>query len=284
MKFGINTFTWVSPFTSENLDVFHKVKDLGFEVVEIGLENISGLDTRKVKQALGTTGLECTVCAVTGQRTDITSDDPSIRENAKKYLRDCIEICARLEAELLSGPIYSAVGKARLVSPEQREKEWNLCMDTLDDLSEFALRRGVTIAVEPLNRFETDLINTAQDAVRLVRSVGSPALKIHLDTFHMNVEEKSLGQAIRDTGAYLYHFHACENDRGTPGTGHIPWPEVASALKDIGYDGHIVMESFTPENKNLAEALRIWRKFEVDQDTLARDGLKFLRRLFGQPA
>lgn len=279
MKFGANTFIWVSPFTSEDIDIIYKVKDLGFEVLEIALEDLSLVDLKKVKKALNATGLDCSVCGAFGPTRDIISDDPSIRDNAKKYIIDCINACSELGSDVFAGPVYSAVGKTRLIPEEQKRKEWNLCVESLRELSDLAHKRGVVIAVEPLNRFETDFINLAQDAVCLVKEVNSPGLKVHLDTFHMNVEEKSLGEAIRNTGRYLYHFHACENDRGTPGSGHIPWQEVASAIKNIGYDRYIVIESFTPGVKEIAKAASIWRKLEVDQDTLAREGLKFLKNL-----
>ncbi len=279
MKFGANTFIWVSPFASKDVDIIYKVKEMGFDMVEIALEDLSLVDLNKVKGVLTSTGLECVVCGAFGPTRDIISDDPSIRENAKKYITDCINACSELGSHIFAGPVYSAVGKTRLIPEEKKRQEWNLCVETLGQLSDFGQKKGVVIAVEPLNRFETDFINLAQDAVRLVERVNSPSLKVHLDTFHMNIEEKSLGEAVRNTGRHLYHFHACENDRGTPGSGHIPWQEVASALKDIGYDGYIAIESFTPGVKEIAKAAAIWRKLEVDQDTLARKGLKFLKNL-----
>lgn len=279
MKFGANTFIWISPFTTNSIDIIYKVKDLGFDVVEIALEDLSLIDFKKIKKALDSTGLECSVCGAFGPTRDIISDDPSIRENGRKYIVDCINACSELGASVFAGPVYSAVGKTRLVSEDKKKREWSLCVETLGELADLAYKKGVVIAVEPLNRFETDFINLAQDALRLVKEVGSPGLKVHLDTFHMNIEEKNLGKAIRNTGEYLYHFHACENDRGTPGSGHIPWQEVASALKDIDYQHYIVIESFTPGVKEIAKAASIWRKLEVDQDTLAREGLKFLKSL-----
>ncbi|MFQ6067177.1 MAG: sugar phosphate isomerase/epimerase family protein [bacterium] len=280
MKFGANTFIWVSPFTSKDIDIIYKVKDLGFDEVEIALEDLSLIDLKKIKKALDSTGLECTMCGAFGPTRDLISQDPSIRENAKKYITDCISACSELRSHLFAGPVYSAVGKTRLIKEEQKRKEWNLCVESLRGLSHFAQKRGVVIAVEPLNRFETDFINLAHDAVRLMEEVNSSSLKVLLDTFHMNIEEKSLGQAIRNAGRYLYHFHASENDRGTPGSGHIPWQEVAAAIKDIGYDRYMVIESFTPGVKEIAKAASIWRKLEVDQDTLAREGLTFLKNLF----
>ncbi len=279
MKFGANTFIWVSPFTSKDVDIIYKVRDLGFDVVEIALEDPSLVDLKGVKKALDSTGLESAVCGAFGPTRDMVSDDPSIRKNARKYITYCIDACSELGSHIFGGPVYSAVGKTRLVPEEKKREEWNLCVETLRELSNLAQKREVVITVEPLNRFETDFINLAQDVVRLAEEVNSPNLRVMLDTFHMNIEEKNLGKAIRGAGRYLCHFHACENDRGTPGSGHIPWQEVASAIKDIGYNRYVVIESFTPGVKEIARAAAIWRKLEVDQDTLAREGLKFLRNL-----
>lgn len=279
MKFGANTFIWVSPFSSKDVDIIYKVRDLGFDVVEIALEDPSLVDLNEVKKALGSTGLESAVCGAFGPTRDIISDDPSIRKNARKYITYCIDACSELGSHIFAGPVYSAVGKTRLVPEEKKREEWNLCVETLCELSNLAQKREVVITAEPLNRFETDFINLAEDVVRLAEEVNSPSLRVMLDTFHMNIEEKNLGKAIREAGRYLYHFHACENDRGTPGSGHIAWQEVASAIKDIGYNRYVVIESFTPGVKEIARAAAIWRKLEVDQDTLAREGLKFLRNL-----
>lgn len=135
--------------------------------------------------------------------------------------------------------------------------------------------------MEPLNRFESDFINICSDAIRLIKDVGSDNLKIHLDTFHMNIEEKSSKQAILDAGDLLFHVHASENNRGAPGTGQVHWNEIASALRTTGYDKYIVIESFTPEVKVIAKAASIWCQTEKDGYVLAEKGIKFLKGLFG---
>ena len=132
--------------------------------------------------------------------------------------------------------------------------------------------------MEPLNRFETDFINTCDQALKLVKAVGSPALKLHLDTFHMNIEEKCQGDAIRKAGKLLGHFHACGSDRGTPGNDHIDWDCIAKALKDVRYQGDAVIESFTTDVKVIARAAAIWRRIEPTRNEIAVNGLKFLRQ------
>jgi D-psicose/D-tagatose/L-ribulose 3-epimerase len=136
--------------------------------------------------------------------------------------------------------------------------------------------------MEPLNRFETDFMNTADQALRMVKDVGSPVLKIHLDTFHMNIEEKNQPKAIRKVGKLLGHFHACGTDRGTPGNDSLDWPPIVSALKSVGYKGDVVIESFTTDVKVIAKAAAIWRRMEPTRDEIAVKGLKNLKKFFGK--
>jgi len=174
------------------------------------------------------------------------------------------------------------VGKTRLTTPEEKAQQWDLVTGNLQMLGREAGERGVTICLEPLNRYETDMINIADQAVDLVERVGSRSVKVHLDTYHMNIEEKSIPDAIRRTGEHLGHFHACANDRGIVGTDHIEWPGVRDALAEVGYDGPVVIESFTPGVKEIARACSIWRPLAPSQDAIASEGLQFLRALFAQ--
>jgi D-psicose/D-tagatose/L-ribulose 3-epimerase len=182
---------------------------------------------------------------------------------------------------VVGGPAYGAVGKTPAADPAARQRERDLAAAELRPLAAYAGQRGVRLALEPLNRFETDLINVVDQGLALVEAVGSPYLGLHLDTFHMHLEERDSAAAIRRAGDRLFHFHACENDRGVPGRGQVEWGAVADALFDIEYDGAVVIESFTPEVKSIARAVCIWRDLAGSQDELAREGLTFLRGLFG---
>jgi D-psicose/D-tagatose/L-ribulose 3-epimerase len=150
----------------------------------------------------------------------------------------------------------------------------------LKELAAYARAKGVTICIEPLNRFETDFLNTCDQGLRLVRAVKSPAVKLHLDTFHMNIEEKDQAAAILKAGKLLGHFHACGSDRGTPGGDHIAWPAIVKALKAVGYKGDVVIESFTTDVKVIARAAAIWRRIEPRRNDIAIKGLAFLRKAF----
>ncbi len=254
---------------------------MGFDLVEIALEDRSSSHIAKIKEGLGHFDLGCCICGSFGPERDILSKDESIRELGRQYIKESIDLCRELEADILVGPTYSVGIKPELLLPEKKEEMWQRSVRNLQKVCRHAEKNNVTIAVEALNRYETNFITTVDDALRLVREVGSPALKIHLDTYHMNIEEKNLGEAIEKAGDFLYHLHASENDRGTPGSGNVDWEDVAHSLKRINYNKSVVIESLAtiPENRDLAEAARIWRSYEVDPDTLAENGLKFLKQL-----
>jgi D-psicose/D-tagatose/L-ribulose 3-epimerase len=281
---GVNAWVWTSPFTTQDgpdgLGLLDKVKQMGFDSFEFGLEDPSHVDPAKLKAKAEQTGLKLVICGAFGPDRDLTHDDASVRENSLNYITKAIEICAKSGTPVLAGPMYSAVGKRRHVTPDQKKKEWDLAVKGMKEAGKRAKDQGVLLAIEPLNRFETDLINIAEQAKRLVDEVGDKTVGIHLDSFHMNIEEKNSADAIRLAGDRLYHFHACENDRGAPGSGvNIDWDGVAKALKDVGYSRQAVIESFTPKTKSIAAAAAIWRQFEPTQDALAGNGLAFLRKI-----
>ena len=203
---------------------------------------------------------------------------PEQQKNSLDYLKKVLDQMVVLECPVVVGPVYSSVGRADAVPSEEYKQQWKAVVNNLKALSEYARERGKKICMEPLNRFETDFINTCDQALKMVKAVGSPALKLHLDTFHMNIEEKNQAAAIRKAGKLLGHFHACGSDRGTPGNDHIDWKSIAKALKDIGYQGDVVIESFTTDVKVIAKAAAIWRRIEPTRNEIAVKGLKFLRQ------
>ena len=281
MKFGINTLLYAATFTDENTKIFKKFKEIGFDGVEIALEKKGDLDYKMTLNELKENGLKCSsICGLFGPDRDIRGPNREYITGGMSYIKDCIDACTNLECNLFVGPIYSSVGRANLETGEAKKEQWKTAVKNLKEVCKYAEDKEVFIALEPLNRFETDFINTCTQAINLIRDVGSNMLKIHLDTFHMNIEEKSSIQAILDAGDLLHHFHASENDRGAPGTGQVHWSEIAGALKDIRYNRYIVIESFTPEVKVIAKAASIWRQTEKDGYVLAEKGLKFLKEIF----
>jgi D-psicose/D-tagatose/L-ribulose 3-epimerase len=175
--------------------------------------------------------------------------------------------------------MYSAVGKARMVSPEQRKIEWERAVNNLHKVCKLAHERNLKIALEPLNRFESDMVNTSEDVLRLIKDINHPAAKVLLDGFHMAIEERNIEQAITLAGDNLIHVQVSENYRGTPGTGQTPWNDLKKGLTNINYKGVVSIESFTPEIKELAGAVCIWKNLAPSQDGFAQEGVNFLKRL-----
>ena len=281
MRLGVNTWVWTSPATAEELEKLAPlVAGMGFDWIEVPLESLDDLDPARGAQIVRANGLGVSTCAAMGPDRDLVHPDENIQKNGMAYIRGCIEATAKLGATNLVGPIYSAVGRTWPSTPAERARDVDTLVRNMSSLAAFAADHGVVICIEPLNRFETSFINLATQAVEVVDRVASPACRIMLDTFHMNIEEKSLGDAIRTAGPRLAHFHACENDRGAPGSGNVAWGDVKQGLLDIGYDGPVVIESFTAKVKSIARAAAIWRTLALTQDDLARDGLAFLKQLF----
>jgi len=278
MRFGINTFLFTSPFTNESTKLFKTFKRWGFETVEIPIEDPAHIDPAYVKAELDKHGLVCgSACACLGPDRDLRGT-PEQQKAALDYMKACLDQMVVLSCPRLIGPVYSSVGRADAVPPAEYQRQWKTVTRNLKALCRYAEQRGKQICMEPLNRFETDFINTVNQALAMVKAVGSPALRLHLDTFHMNIEEKCQGAAIKKAGKLLGHFHACGSDRGTPGNDHINWEHIAEALKKVKYDGDVVIESFTQDVKVIARAAAIWRQIEPSREEIAVKGLKFLKR------
>lgn len=280
MKFGVNTFVWVSPCTTQAaIELAPHVKDLGFDILELSIENPALIDVAQVKTALQQNDLEPIVCGAFGPDRNLCSTNPRYVENAKSYIRWLIDAAAELGSPVVCGPMYSAVGKEHLEDEDARKHEWQMAVDGVREMAGYAAPKGVNLALETLNRFETDLLNVVSQGLDFINQTGMENVGFHLDTFHMHLEEKNSGDAIRAAGKNIFHFHACENDRGVPGTGQVHWDEVARGLKDVGYDGPVVIESFTSQVKEIARAVCIWREIAPSQDAIAAQGLGFLKSL-----
>ncbi len=281
MKFGVSTFLWTSPFTTSSFNLLYKVKEAGFDIIELAIEKKDEIDWPKLKELVKETGLQVTISGAFGPQRDISSDDPGIREQGVEYIIDCINIARDMNSPLFGGPVYSAVGKCRVVSDDQKKKERDWCVKNLKRVGKVAEDNGIIIGLEPLNRFETDMINTADQAITLIKEVSNPNIKLQLDTFHCNIEEKSIPDTIRKAGKdLLCHIQANESDRGTPGTGNLDWQGIKAALTDIGYDKAIIIETFGNVSEEIAKAASIWRPLAESSDILAKDGLKFYKELF----
>jgi D-psicose/D-tagatose/L-ribulose 3-epimerase len=278
---GITTWIWTSPLTIDKLkEIAPHVKKMGFDLLEIPIESPTDLDYKAAAPVIKDLGLQTSVCAAMSPDRDLIHADAAIRANAMSYIRHCVDAAQTLGSTNVVGPMYSAVGRTWQQTADERKQDLDVLVGELKELSKYAHEHGVVLCVEPLNRFETSFLNLAEQAIEVVDRVDSPGCGLLLDTFHMNIEERSVGAAIKSAGKRLKHLHACENDRGAPGSGHVQWTEVADACRAINYTGPAVIESFTAAVKSIARAAAIWRPLAATQDGLAQDGLAHLKRLF----
>jgi D-psicose/D-tagatose/L-ribulose 3-epimerase len=279
ISYGVSTWLWVSPFTTQLADeLFGKIAGMGFDVVEIAVDDPALIDVSKVRTALKTHGLKAVICGAFGPSRDLTNSSIEIQQNGLNYIESCLDICNELGSDFLSGPMYAAVGKARMLPADERKKEWELAVKNLQKACKMATARNLKLALEPLNRFESDLVNTAEDVVRLINDINDPAAQIMLDSFHMGIEEKNVEQAIRLAGDRLLHVQVADNYRGAPGSGQTNWASYRKALEEINYEGIITIESFTTENVQLAGAVCFWNPKAESQDAFATEGLSFLKK------
>jgi D-psicose/D-tagatose/L-ribulose 3-epimerase len=274
-----NTWIWSSPLSDEGLaSLVPKVRELGFDAIEFPVENVGDWDPARAADLLAEHELGSSLCAAMPPGRDLLADGEEVR-STQEFLRRCVDIAVRIGSPVIGGPMYSAVGRTWLLDGGERRKTLERLRLALRPVVDYAGEFGVKLALEPLNRYETSLINTAEQALEVVEAVDSPALGLLLDTYHMNIEEKNPADAIRLAGSHLAHVHASASDRGSPGADHIDWPAVADALHDVAYAGALCIEAFTPEQPPIARAAHIWRPVAATQDLLARDGLEFLRAL-----
>jgi D-psicose/D-tagatose/L-ribulose 3-epimerase len=279
IRFGVNTLVWVLPFTERDIYLIEKVGRFGFEVIELTPVNeFRRMEPDLIRDELERTGLEVTVSSVFTAEDDISSTDARIRQKGIDKLSEIIDWTVAVGGKIVCGPLYAELGRKRPLSREERNAERGRTAESLKKIGEYAERKGAVIAIEPLNRFETDMINIAEQAFEMCERVDNPSVKMMLDTFHMNIEEKKIGDAIRSSAKHLVHVHTCANDRGTPGSAHIPWDEVVGALRDIDYQGYGVIESF--DEGEVGAQTMIWRPLAPSLDSIAEDGLSFLKRTF----
>lgn len=281
MKIGANSFIWTDSFGVGNFDVLRKVADAGLDGIEIGLLNPSEFPAGKVGKELQRLGLGCTVCSVLPPGCSLVSAEETARKKGKDYVVSCLEATAEVGGEILCGPLYAPVGQ--FTGTRRTPDEWARSVECWQELSPIAKGLNVEVAIEPLNRFETYFLNTVSDASNFCSAVDHPSVGILVDTFHANIEEKSIGDALKAAGAHLKHLHSCESDRGIPGTGNVHWPEFFEAVREHGYDRWLVIESFGFSLGTLSAAASIWRDLAANPEDIAFQGAAFLRQQIGSP-
>lgn len=278
-NFGLNLFLWTAEFTKPHYPLLEKLKTWGYDTVELPLLNPEGLDLPRVRGLLTEIGLDCTFCSVLPPKAHLGSESGVARKAGSQHISKCIAAAAKAGSDMVAGPLYSPVG---FMSGKPRTPaEWKRAVRCYREIAKAAEDNGVTVAVEPLNRFETYFLNTVRDAIKFVQEVDSSRVRILFDTFHANIEERSVSEALRACGAKVGHIHISENDRGIPGSGHIDWPGVQAAVREIGFGGRLVVETFGYALPGLSRAASIWRPLFADPETFATGALSHLRGTFG---
>jgi D-psicose/D-tagatose/L-ribulose 3-epimerase len=262
------------------LDLFPAIRDHGIEAFEIPMFDPADLDAPRLRQAFVSSGLECTVCAILPPGINPISADPAARIEARKHLARCIETAAEIGAHRIGGPLYAPIGY--LPGRRRTPDEWCWAVECFQSLGNLLEQHGETLAIEPVNRSESFFLNTTAEANALCDEIGNPDIGVLIDTFHANIEEKSLAGAVHAAGPRLVHVHASENDRGLPGSGHVDFPAIVTALKQINYDGYLMIEGFGYSAHELHSLGALWGDRNVSPADIAYQGAVYLRRVIDQ--
>ncbi|MEN9975301.1 MAG: hypothetical protein RLZZ282_1307 [Verrucomicrobiota bacterium] len=287
MKFGIHSLLFQETFVEKDLPLLDRCQRMGFDAVEIIPFNPDAFPASKVRQAAADLGLEINTGFGMPAECNTISPDPCVRRAGIELSRKLVDLSAEAGARVFGGVIYCGWGY--LTGRMRTTDEWQWGVDATREIAEYAQRNapGLVLGIETLNRFESHFLNTVADGLRFIDAVGMPNVMLHADTFHLIREEDNLVAAIESAGSQLGYIHACESQRGIPGTGMVPWLQVFEALKRIGYDGCITIESFDPDMENIAKLCCIWRKMADSPEQLATEGLRFLkqvqREVYGRP-
>jgi len=280
MKIGISAFAWTSRFDKSHLEIFPAMKALGLDAIEIPMFDPAALPITEIKEASETHGMECTVCAILPKQFNPISPRQEMRKGAIQHLLSCVEASASMGARLLGGPLFAPIGY--LPSHRPTPAEWSWAVEAFQALEDVLDATKLTISIEPVNRSETFFLRTAAEAKQLCDSIGNPRIGVTVDTFHANIEERNIPEAIRSLGSHLKHVHASENDRSLLGSGHIPFGEIVSTLKEMSYSGYLMIEGFGYSAKEKHSPGRLWAQKEVSPADLATNGVKYLNQLLRQ--
>lgn len=245
-KIGINLWNWTGDFDDSKIEYIHRAANFGYRAIEIGLENTE-FDPLPVKKVIEENNLEVTICAALTKGRDISSFDEDIRNNTKEYMRNCFVLGEKLGAKKFVGPVYAGGGKAHLLSSEDKAKEWYLAVEGLREMADIASEHGISIAIEPLNRYRTSVVNTIEQAIQMVNDIDKDNVGILYDTYQANIEEVNIYEALKRAceSGKLFHVQLSDSNRGAPGMGHIDYNPIFLLLKEYGYSGHITVETFT---------------------------------------
>lgn len=272
---GINLWNWVGNFNRSKIEYIEKAALLGYSAIEIGLEDTS-FDPIPVRDVIKANDLQVTICAALTKGKDISNFDRAIRQDTKQYMKSCFELGKKIGAKTFVGPLYGGGGKAHLLNPADKKKEWDYAVEGLREMADLALTHGISLAIEPLNRYRTSVVNTIAQALEMVDEIDRENVGVLYDTFQANIEEKNIYEALRLVceSNKLMHVQLSDSNRAAPGMGHIDFKPVISILKEYNYQGHITVETFA---KGVFDSG--WIILD-EPDNIARIGLKTIKNIY----
>jgi D-psicose/D-tagatose/L-ribulose 3-epimerase len=273
----VHAYAWTASWSNKTLDLIDRAKRLGFDVIEVPLMELELVDPVAIRNRAAKVGIGLCTSTACSLANDPTGDDQASRQRGVKYLKDCIKATADMGATVFTGVTYSAIG--RRIAEMPGDVYWERAAKALKEAARFARDYGVTVGIEPINRYESFLVNTCEQGMRLREMVGEPNVALHLDAYHMNIEEADFFELTLKAAPYLCHYHLSESHRGTPGTGRVDWEGIYRALASAGYSGVVGMEAFCEVAGAMAAATCIWRKMANSSDELLTQGLSFLKCL-----
>lgn len=276
MKYGMNMLLWTTHVDESHDGILEQLKGYGYDGVELPLFEMDAAHYDKLGGQLDELGLERTAVTVSTADANPISGSAEVRTAAVNRLKEAVDMCRAVGSPMLCGPLHSALGEFSGRGPTR--EEWKHAQEVLAEVADHADQAGVTLVLEYLNRFECYLLNSAEDTLRFVQEADHPRIKMMHDTFHANIEEKDLAQAIRTGGEHMIHVHISENDRSTPGEGHVDWDATFGALKELNYDGWLTVEAFGLALPELAAATKIWRRMYPSEEHVAQKGLEFMKQ------
>jgi D-psicose/D-tagatose/L-ribulose 3-epimerase len=277
MKIGVSAFAWTAEFRESHLEILPRLREHGLTAFEVPMFEPERLPTAKIRRAMDDNRLTCSVCAILPKGINPISPDSGVRKRSTAHLVKCLEVATEMGATLIGGPLYAPIGY--FSNRRRSADEWNWAVDGFQQLTSALDANTLDLSIEPVNRSETYFLTTVKDATALCDAIDHPRIGVTIDTFHANIEEKDLSEAVRSAGRRLKHVHASENDRGLLGSGHVDFPAIIRALREIGYSGSLMIEGFgfSPEEKTAPGAL--WGDVHVSPENIAYEGAQYLGSL-----
>ncbi len=277
LRYAVHAYAWTNSWSNDTLDIIDKAKALGFDLVEVPLMEIDKVDAAAIKARADDVGIALCTSTACSEATDPTGEDDAVRKAGSDYLKQCIKATAEMGGAVFTGVTYSAI--ERKITGRPGEAYWERAAGVMKEAARYAQDHGVTLGIEAINRYETFLINTTDQALALMQRIDEPNVRVHLDAYHMNIEESDFYGPTKKAAPHLCHFHLSESHRGTPGTGVVDWDGIYKALGETKYDGIVGLESFESVSPAMVAATCMWRSLADSSDQLLRDGLAYLKTL-----